>query len=122
MTDRDRLIELLLKSEILCNTCGESTNTYCAEALADYLLANGVIVPPCKVGDYAKYKYNGAEAIWKITSISFYAEGQPQLSLTHGKVTNTVGLAFFEDRFEIIPKEEAEEKLKEMNNNARDIV
>lgn len=50
MTDRDRLIELILKSEILCNTCGESTNTYCAEALADHLLANGVIVLPCKVG------------------------------------------------------------------------
>jgi hypothetical protein len=51
MVDRDRLIELILKSEILCDTCGENSNTYCAEALADYLLANGVIVPPCKVGD-----------------------------------------------------------------------
>ena len=41
---RDKLIELILKSEILCNTCGESSNTYCAEALADHLLANGVVV------------------------------------------------------------------------------
>ena len=48
---RDRLIELILKSEILCNTCGENTNTYCAEFLADHLIANGAILPPSKVGD-----------------------------------------------------------------------
>lgn len=48
---RDRLIELILKSDILCDSCGENSPSYCAEALADYLLVNGVIVPPCKVGD-----------------------------------------------------------------------
>ena len=42
MNDRDKLSELILKSEILCNTCGENSASYCAEALADYLLANGV--------------------------------------------------------------------------------
>ena len=53
---RDRLIELL-------NTCqdrgqrwnyfesGQSVESVTNEILADYLLANGVIVPPCKVGD-----------------------------------------------------------------------
>ena len=51
MTERERLIELIHKSEILCDTCGENSNSYCAEYLADYLIANGVIVPPCKVGD-----------------------------------------------------------------------
>ena len=39
---RDRLIELL---------CGHYMNTMSdAEDVADYLLENGVIVPPCKVG------------------------------------------------------------------------
>ena len=47
-TDRDRLIELIEDGfpeyvEIIQRTT--------VEALADYLLANGVIVPPCKVGD-----------------------------------------------------------------------
>lgn len=43
MTDRDRLIELL---------SGKSTDTVAdVEYVADYLLANGAIVPPCKVGD-----------------------------------------------------------------------
>ena len=43
MTDRERLIELL---DIIIQT-GEKT----LGDIADYLLANGVIVPPCKVGD-----------------------------------------------------------------------
>ena len=41
---RDRLIELLRKS-------GASFERALPEEIADYLLANGVIVPPCKVGD-----------------------------------------------------------------------
>ena len=42
--DRDRLIELLKKADD--STWGQTYETY-----ADYLLANGVIVPPCEVGD-----------------------------------------------------------------------
>lgn len=38
---RDRLIELLIQSGVTWNPCG----------VADNLLKNGVIVPPCKVGD-----------------------------------------------------------------------
>ena len=45
MTDRDRLIELL-KVPIY-----PKIDVDPAEVVADYLLANGVIVPPCKVGD-----------------------------------------------------------------------
>ena len=41
---RDRLIELLRKS-------GASFERALPEDIADYLLANGVIVPLCKVGD-----------------------------------------------------------------------
>lgn len=40
MTDRERLVRRL-----------HDWGTVEAEALADYLLENGVIVPPCKVGD-----------------------------------------------------------------------
>ena len=41
---RDRLVELLDQN------CGYVTEQK-AETLADYLLAKGIIVPPCKVGD-----------------------------------------------------------------------
>ncbi len=40
MTDRDRLISLIGEFDMNID-----------EELADHLLANGVIVPPCKVGD-----------------------------------------------------------------------
>ena len=45
MTDRDRLIELLE------DTAHEKSGMPSFGDIADYLLANGVIVPPCKVGD-----------------------------------------------------------------------
>ena len=50
MTDRDRLIELLMKTDYALDTNGRKASDS-AEFIADYLLANGVIVPPCKVGD-----------------------------------------------------------------------
>ena len=45
MTERERLIELLNKS---CEERGWIMNG--AGTITDYLLANGVIVPPCRVG------------------------------------------------------------------------
>lgn len=45
MTERERLIELLRQSGI----------TWYPSKVADYLLENGVIVPPCKVGDTVYY-------------------------------------------------------------------
>ena len=42
---RDRLIELMQ------NWGNENTDSFPFESVADHLLANGVIVPPCKVGD-----------------------------------------------------------------------
>ena len=57
MTDRERLIELIVQStqkcdSTDCNRCKYwNTNDCGAARMADILLANGVIVPPCKVGD-----------------------------------------------------------------------
>lgn len=51
---KERLIELLMKGETEADKQG---NFICyvsrdkAEYIADFLLANGVLVPPCKVGD-----------------------------------------------------------------------
>lgn len=47
MTERERLIELLNNS--LTGSVGLSS--VLSTSIADYLLANGVIIPPCKVGD-----------------------------------------------------------------------
>lgn len=50
MGDRDRLIELIINAKREDPETGSFT-----EFLADYLLANGVTVPPCKVGDTVHY-------------------------------------------------------------------
>ena len=39
---KERLVELIMEA---------TESTWTRKSLADYLLANGVIVPPCKVGD-----------------------------------------------------------------------
>ena len=58
MTERERLIELLKNNCSCINEdckkcgCGDKCFTY---READYLLENGVIVPPCKVGDKVYY-------------------------------------------------------------------
>ena len=59
MTDRERLIELLKGAETKVSEL-LSRPLELEEWLgiyADYLLANGVIVPPCKVGDVVYFIY-----------------------------------------------------------------
>lgn len=52
MTERERLIELLKKKyDHFCDQCGVNKDSRYTENLADYLLENGVVVLPCKVGD-----------------------------------------------------------------------
>ena len=52
MTERERLVELLDKKyDHFCDQCGVNKDSCYTENLADYLLASGVIVPPCKVGN-----------------------------------------------------------------------
>ena len=63
---RDRLIELLKSIPHGISTFGEVTeNLYIENVMANYLLTNGVIVPPCKVGDklYAISENRIAECI-----------------------------------------------------------
>lgn len=56
---RERLIEFCKKSqsEWLEKTYDNETDKKLEEYVADYLLANGVIVPPCKIGTH----------LWKVT-------------------------------------------------------
>ena len=52
MTQKERLVELLKGT--IKPICFPNWKTWieAAEQLADHLLSNGVIVPPCKVGDW----------------------------------------------------------------------
>lgn len=50
MSERERSIELLAKIDYIVDD-GKRFVKETIEFVADYLLENGVIVPPCKVGD-----------------------------------------------------------------------
>lgn len=59
---RDKLIELISQMQ----DCGEketdfTTHIRTNERLADYLIANGVIVPPCKIGQEVWYLTNACD-------------------------------------------------------------
>ena len=104
---RDRLVELIRAVQYLGGL---------EERLADHLIENGVIVPPCKVGDscYPLPRYRTPIVERKVSRITFsqrniiigYYEndGQYRPPLR----TRTLG----EDVF--LTKEQAEQKLKEM--------
>lgn len=54
MTERERLIKLLMQGELEADKQGVfncSRSEWKAEIMADFLLSNGVIVPPCCIGD-----------------------------------------------------------------------
>ena len=113
MTDRDRLIELLKDTPMLDVLYGQDEDW---ESAADYLLANGVIVPPCKVGDtvYRPSKYLGYVVPFLIISFEatqsemFYTDDSDNI-IYIGEIGETVFLT----------KEEAEKKLKELEDNVR---
>lgn len=70
MTERERLIEILNK-KIYPREGADP-----AEVVADYLLDNGVIVPPCKVGDTV-YRLNDcavSEYSWDIVSVQDWGD------------------------------------------------
>ena len=97
MTEREKLIELL-KS-------GGVRDFPFNAALADHLLANGVIVPPCKVGDTL---YMIVEKRAKITRDPFYLLKETKLTfLNLERVCKYYGTDYF------LSREEAEKALAE---------
>lgn len=121
---RDRLIEVITKSGLV-DTWNHHTDDFKEpnpiDELADYLLENGVIVPPCKVGDTAFFvdvicDEEGEEklgmSIGKVVSFSTQKEGlwaycryEDGLTYWH-KVDEEIGITLF------FTQEEAEQALK----------
>ena len=67
MTERERLVELLRKDNCCidydCNKCLSNTHCY-PKTVADCILADGWIRPPCKVGD----------VVWLIGNMKLYTK------------------------------------------------
>lgn len=107
---RDRLVELIQNAVDGCAI-------YWAKLIADHLIANGVILPPCKVGDRV-YSINAGDKkalkIWiepsgdKITQIKINSGGYHFKCWWGYFHLSDIGKSVF------LTKEEAEQKLKEM--------
>lgn len=114
MTEREELIELLLQSELEADKQGVfncSWSKWKAEIIADYLLENGVIVPPVKIGDTvytncsmqgwylrskdrpykAKVVYMGINGTKNYMNI-VYEKGEYMLSFDFDKIGKTIFL------------------------------
>ena len=112
MNERERLIELLMQGDIAAAKQGVFNCCMCkreAEILADYLLENGVIVPPCKVGDMV-YIFERGNYI-----IPLCGQGKPHWEIKIEKCSFKYWLLdnhkFGENMF--FTREEAEKALKE---------
>ena len=128
MTDRERLIDLIKKAEKqelldfftadldeAIDMSGGTQFNGTVEYLSDYLLANGVIVPPCKLGD----------TVWFIRNNEIIETCVEKIILKHGGLyiklccnsmyettCNSIGKTVF------LTREEAEKALKERGSNA----
>lgn len=124
MTDIERLIELIKvfdeapektcpypEGEPDCENCKYSINKFLCDVSgrkADYLLKNGVIVPPCNVGDTVYWLDNEKVKQGEVFEISIHSDG----ILVH------TGIQFcleVEDVF--LTPEEAEKALAERSSN-----
>lgn len=73
---RERLIELLNhKYDHFCDQCGVNKDSHYTDNLADYLLANGVIVPPCKVGYYIWFIKNDKLTFGQVEDVTISRNG-----------------------------------------------
>ena len=115
MTDKDRLIELLSIAVGDCNLTDPEI-----KIVADYLIANGVIVPPCKVGDIVYAKYSGTneieyyivDEVIHLGSDNF--EFKAHLENEDGYIVDNIDFGVPEIGLTVfLTKEEAEKALKE---------
>ncbi len=128
-SDKDRLIDLMHKQFAELYKDGDWSFNEMLVGVAEHLLANGIIVPPCRVGDYVwlvftpKYPANPNDyGKWFMTQygvqrIIFGAKGLSIETWNMGTIpAKELGKTVF------LTKEEAEAKLKELKENARNIV
>ena len=126
MTEREKLIKLIERcschySPPCTGECGECHNIEMfdkqMENLADHLLANGVIVPPCYIGQsiwYLHKSYDGLIEVdeGKVSMLQQKADKSWKARITVNSsvwdfTPNEIGTIYF------LTKEEAEKALKE---------
>lgn len=112
MTDRERLIELIL------NVKSDDFRGVSVEQIADYLLENGVFVPLVNKNDIVYTILSNRVFGFKVIHINFYIldfyfnKGQRGLPFLYKFQNKDFGKTVF------LTKEEAEKALKEREDNA----
>lgn len=115
MTERERLFDLIVDFENkLYQEKPHMTDTERISNTVDHLLANGVIVPPCKVGDKVYYLCRDQETYeWYICEREVYSISVYENS-THIYVSPIISFAEIQiGVFVFLTKEEAEKALAE---------
>lgn len=118
---KERLIELLKKAPLCNRDFDLQYSDGTIEKFADYLLANGVIVPPCKVGQTVyRIVTMGTGVTFKKVGYNTYREKEQTIKhfIRCVKVTKNNffdvcenwGISVF------LTKEDAEQKLKERDS------
>lgn len=129
---RDRLIELLTDNLPKADNPLQFVSDELVERLVDYLLENGVIVPPCKIGDtvyeVVKSRKGDYSHINTSTCIGFHIVNAPKKRghtrhsyiVVHYSATNSTRHFSFDKigKTVFFAKEEAEQVLKGGANNA----
>lgn len=118
MTERERLIELMRQAEFAyldfskMHPCEKSLTDF----TADYLLENGVIVPPCKVGDKVWYITNGKIDNAEVVCVDCRNSGNHIIAHKYIEETEEIKklCVYFSDvnKTVFLTKEEAEQALK----------
>ena len=126
MTQKERLVELAKQYLEVRVQKKVTTVKEDLECLADYLLSNGVIVPPCKVGDKMFAIFEGYITTAQVIALYFDGQGGMfDLNIrTNMETINGFKHIIFKDfTFEDYGKklfftvEEAEQALKERQDN-----
>lgn len=104
---KERLVEII--HQMFCDAeMLEAYNVKGANALADYLLANGLIVLPCKVGDVVYEIVHGVVGETEATGFIVCQDGTILMLTKHFfPLSREIGKTVF------LTREEAEAKLKE---------
>ena len=125
MTERERLIELLMQGELEAEKQGVfncSRSEWKAEIIADYLLASGVRVPPVKAGDkiYEICERRKGDKWVKIISERVVHGVEIGISGSMIARCGTTISVFLSDigKTVFLTREEAENVLKERDENA----
>lgn len=105
MNERERLIELLQ------NWGNKENDGVRAESIADYLLENGVVVSPVKVGDVVYYVGGMYHHLIKSAKVEAFEINETEVIELYVCSENGVGFQDKIDKF-YLTKEEAEKALK----------